>query len=224
MRKVETKNPKFHYFVSGENPKLLIHSGTHGDEYEVTDFVREALIKYEKILPAFVFVPCVSPSAMEHKTRKNKAGSDMNREFFSDSTDPEVQINIETIKDKDFELFVSFHEDPLETNYYLYDVGYKKIKNEFVLKHNRLLKDRGVKLLNGVDDAEDPHLGYDFKEGYRKLIHPENYHDDGTISAWVLNRRIAKNYLLPEIPGKVSRKIKRYIVESFFSEVILKSF
>jgi len=224
MRKVETKNPKFHYFVSGENPKLLIHCGTHGDEYEVTDFVMEALIKYEKILPSFVFVPCVSPSAVENKTRVNNLGKDMNREFFTDSEDHEVQANINIIQDKKFELFVSFHEDPLETNYYLYDVGYRKTKNEFVLKHNRLLKDRGVKLLNGVDDAEDPHLGYDFKEGYRKLIHPENYHDDGTISAWVLNRHIAENYLLPEIPGKASWETKKFIVESFFSEVILKSF
>lgn len=224
MRIVVTKYPNFYYFRSGENPKLFIHSGTHGDEAEVTEFVREALIKHEESLPPFIFVPIVSPSAVERKTRENESGNDMNREFFSNSPDPEVQVNIEIMKDKRFDLFVSFHEDPLETNYYLYDVGYREMENELVLKHNQLLKNSGVELLSGIDDAEDSSLGYEFIEGYKKFIHPKNYHDDGTISAWVLNKHIAEEYLLPEIPGKASREVKRFIVDSFFTEVILKSF
>lgn len=223
MRKVETKNPKFYYFISRESPKLLIHSGTHGDESEVTDFVMESVIKYEKLLPPFIFVPMVSPSAVEMGTRENENGTDMNRGFFSDSKDSEVQTNIEVIKGKKFELFVSFHEDPLERNYYLYDVGYRKTASRLVLKHNQWLKEMGIRLLNGVDDPTDPKLGYEFKGGYKKFVHPQKYHDDGTISAWVLNRRIAEDYLLPEIPGKLDRETKKLIVDSFFAEVIVKS-
>lgn len=224
MRKVETRYPNFYYYISGEKPKLLIHSGTHGDEAEVTDFVMEAIVKYEDQLPPFIFVPKVTPSGIAQKTRKNNQGHDMNREFFTESKDEEVQANIEIILGKQFEIFVSFHEDPELAEYYLYDVGFGKQRNELVLKHNELMKKQGVELLTGIDDVEDTSLGFHFEEGYNKMEFPEGEPDDGTISAWVLNRKIAKDYLLPEIPGKASREIKKYIVDSFFTEVILKSF
>ena len=224
MRKIETGNPKFFYFVSEENPKLLIHSGTHGDEYEVTDFVMEAILKYEKKLPPFIFVPVVSPSAVERKTRVNESGTDMNRGFFSDSKDPEVLANIEIIKNQKFDLFVSFHEDWEFSEYYIYDWGYSKEKNELVLKHNQWLKNNGIGLFNGIDDPLDLALGYEFVEGYNKSVHLEKDKDDGVISDWILNRKISKEYLLPEIPQRLSREKKKLIVDSFFSEVILKMF
>lgn len=224
MRKIKTSNPKFYYFVSGENPKLLIHSGTHGDEYEVTDFVTEAIFKYENELPPFIFVPVVSPSAVERKTRVNESGTDMNRGFFSDSKDPEVQANIEIIKNHKFDLFVSFHEDWEFSEYYIYDWGYSKTKNELVLKHNQWLKNNGIGLFNGVDDPLDLALGYEFVEGYNKSAHVEKDKDDGIISDWILNRKVSKEYLLPEIPQQLSREKKDMIVDSFFSEVILKMF
>lgn len=224
MRKIETGNPKFYYYISGENPKLLIHSGTHGDEYEVTDFVTEAILKYEKDLPSFIFVPVVSPSAVERKTRVNESGTDMNRGFFSDSKDPEVQANIEIIKNEKFDLFVSFHEDWEFSEYYIYDWGYSQIKNELVLKHNQWLKNNGIGLFNGVDDPLDLALGYEFVEGYNKSIHVEKERDDGIISDWILNRKVSQEYLLPEIPQQLRREKKQMIVDSFFREVILKMF
>lgn len=224
MLRINTNNPNFYYFISGENPKLLIHSGTHGDEYEVTDFVMESILKYEKQLPPFIFVPAVSPSAVERKTRENALGIDMNRKFFSESRDPEVQANIEVIKDHKFDIFVSFHEDPELSEYYLYDVGFGSAKNELALKHNQMLKKWGAGLLNGIDDVEDTSLGFEFIDGYNKLMHTQKLDNDGTISAWVLGRHIAEDYLLPEIPGKADVKTKRFIVDSFFSEVIIKSF
>lgn len=224
MRKIVTDNPKLYYFISGKNPKLLIHSGTHGDEYLVTDFVSEAVLKYKKELPPFIFVPIVSPSAVERKTRVNESGTDMNRGFFSDSLDPEVQANIEIVKKEKFDLFVSFHEDWEFSDYYIYDWGYSKTKNELVLKHNRWLKDNSVGLFNGVDDPLDLALGYEFVEGYNKSIHLGNDKDSGIISDWILNREISKEYLLPEIPQRLSREKKKMIVDSFFSDVILKMF
>lgn len=224
MLKVATKYPNFHYFKSGEDPKLLIHSGTHGDEAEVTEFVMEALLKYENLLPSFIFVPEVTPSGVARNTRRNASGRDMNREFFSNSPDPEVQANIEVLTGHKFEIFVSFHEDSELMAYYLYDVGPGEKQNELVLKHNQEMKKRGVELLTGIDDLEDTSLGFEFVEGYNKMSFPEGEPDDGTISAWVLNRGMAKDYLLPEIPGRASLEIKRYIVDSFFSKVILKSF
>lgn len=222
MRRVTTSLPLFDFYISGNNPKLLIHSGTHGDEAEVTEFVIKALQKYEQVLPSFIFVPEVSPSAVALKTRNNARGVDMNRKFFSDSTDPEVQVNIQLIKEQKFDIFVSFHEDSELNEYYCYDVSWKKGVNKFILAHNRLLKEKGVNLLNGIDDEKDEDLGFEFREGYNKLEFLESMKDDGTISAWVLKRHIAEDYLLPEIPGKADRKMKQFIVESFFEEVIMK--
>jgi hypothetical protein len=223
MLKVSASS-NFHYFVSGDKPKILIHCGTHGDEGDVTQYVVKALKKYEKALPPFLFIPEVSPTAIDSCLRNNAFGNDMNRKFFSDSLDQEVKINIEVIKDKKFDLFLSFHEDPHGPDYYLYDVGYRKTENEIAKKHNQLLKSRGIGLLNGVDDSEDEDLGFVFEEGYNKMVFQQSDKDDGTISAWVLNRHIAEEYLLPEIPGKAGSETKEFIVDSFLSEVVLKMF
>ncbi len=212
------------FVEKGNKPRLLIHTGTHGDEYGVIKMVEECLKKYESKLPDYIFVPEVSPSAVEMKTRKNKYGHDMNREFLSNSDDPEVQENIKIIKNERFDLFVSFHEDWEFPEYYIYDWGYTNKPSELVTKHNEYLKENGIRLLNGVDDPTDPHLGYKFSEGYNKSIHVKKEQDDGIISDWVLNRNIATDYLLPEIPQRLSDKKKKFIVDSFFTEVILKYF
>lgn len=220
MTRHNTDPGGFCYYTSGVNPKILIHAGTHGDEYEVIGLVYKALLKHEDSLPPFVFVPEVSPSAVKQQTRRNDFGRDLNRDFFDTTEDEEVRQNIEIIKDGRFDLFVSFHEDPLSKEYYIYDVGYSKNENGLVKKHNKYLLDRGIGLLNGVDDPEDPFLGYEFVDGYRKFIHPEDYKDDGSVSAWVLNRNICREYLCPEIPGKEDIKTKGLIVSSFFEKVV----
>ena len=122
MRKYQTSEPSLFYYQTGENPRLLIHTGTHGDEYEVIDLVMEAVKKYEDYLPSFVFVPVVSPSAVAKRTRNNGRGIDMNREFYSDSDDKEVVANIEILENKEFDLFVSFHEDPGSSFCYIHGV------------------------------------------------------------------------------------------------------
>jgi hypothetical protein len=204
IRKMSEKLPELEYFIKGTNPKLLIHSGTHGDEFEVVDFVRKAVEKYENILPDFIFVPIVSPSAIKNKTRLNKNGHDLNRIFFSDSTEIEVTENIKILDGFDFDLVVSFHEDPEFDEYYIYDEGQSDLISSKVLKHIEKLNSLNVKLLNGVDDPSDPHLGHEFKNGYAKFDHPEGREADGTATLWIYSEKRAKGILVPEIPGRVS--------------------
>src|SRR3989344_8617189 len=99
IKKVSSTNPDFYYFLKGSHPKLLIHSGTHGDEYEVIDLVEKYIRRYEAKLPDFIFVPKVSPSAVAAKTRKNSQNADINRTFSTNSIDPEVRENIKILKD-----------------------------------------------------------------------------------------------------------------------------
>ncbi len=221
VRKASATNRDFHYFVSGENPRLIIHAGTHGDEWEVIGLVENALRKYESRLPSFIFFPEVSPSSVKTRTRINSMGKDLNRTFFSDSKDPEVVENRKYLDNKHFDLMITFHEDPVREEYYIYDTGKTEEKNRVILGHNKKLMDSGIKLLNGIDDPNDPALGHEFKDGYRKFVYRKGDPDNGMITAWALNRGIVDECLVPEIPGKLDIDKKRFIVESFFEEVLL---
>lgn len=221
MRKIETTNLDFYYYVHGEDPRLLIQTGTHGDEYEVIEIVKKAVEKYEKELPDFTYVPEVSPSAVAKKKRRNWKNTDLNRSFFTDSDDLEVQANIEVLKGHHFDLFVSFHEDhEFDNEYYIYDVGSNKLENKLVLKHNRILKEKGILLLNRIDALDDPELGYLFVDGYKKFGHKVD--SDHGIAGWILDTGIAEEYLMPEIPMKANRETKEMIIDTFFEEIIVK--
>lgn len=221
IKKISSVLPNFYYFVKGENPKLLIHSGTHGDEFEVIDVVKKCVEKYEDKLPDFVFVPYVSPSAVSSKTRVNNNGSDLNRIFFSDSKDIEVQENIKVIKDYKFDLFVSFHEDPELPFYYIYDEGTNPNETANVVKHSQKMQSLGVNLLNGIDDPEDPTLGTEFVNGYKKFVVSKEFENNGMITSWAIINDIVGDTLVTEIPGKADLKIKELIVDTFFSDILL---
>lgn len=213
--------PDLNYFVKGDNPELLIHSGTHGDEFEVIDCVTSAIKKYEKFLPDFVFVPEVSPSAVKERTRINNNGHDLNRIFFSDSDDLEVKENIKILKKYHFDLAVSFHEDPEFDCYYVYDETHDEAISKKVLGHVEFLKSKQVKLLTGLDDPDDPYLGHEFKEGYAKFTHPIEKDADGTLTLWAYSQKLVKNILVPEVAGKVSINTKQMIVDSFFERILI---
>ncbi len=217
QRKTSNNLPGFEYFVKGNNPRLLIHSGTHGDEFEVIDCVRKSVTKFETSLPDFVYVPVVSPSAVKNKTRLNGSDLDLNRVFFSSSKEPEVVENIKILKKFNFDLFVSFHEDPLSDEYYIYDSGFKKEESLKIKTHNEKLKDLGFKLLNGVDDPMDPDLGYEFIEGYRKFVETKGDSVNGMISMWSMFEKEVQTCLTPEIPGLLDIAKKQLIVDTFFS-------
>lgn len=212
--------PDFEYFIKGKNPKLLIHSGTHGDEFESIDIVKQCVEKYEDKLPDFVFVPVVSPSAVKNKTRVNKNGFDLNRIFFSDSKEPEVVENIKVLDGYKFDLFVSFHEDSLSDEYYIYDSGFKTEESEKIKKHNLKLKSMGIKLFTGIDDTEDVDLGYEFKNGYRKFVETKEDLTNGMITVWSMLRKDIQTCLTPEIPGLLNIKQKEMIIDTFFRDVL----
>lgn len=220
IRKVSTTLPNFEYFIKGENPTLLIHSGTHGDEYEVIDFVKKSVQKYEDKLPDFIFVPEVSPSAVKNKTRVNGNGNDLNRIFFSDSKDIEVQENIKVLDGYNFDLFVSFHKDPLSDEYYIYDSGYKLEESDNIKAYNQKLKSLGINLLNGIDDPDDPDLGYEFKDGYKKFIETKEDLTNGMITVWSMLEKNVQTCLTPEIPGLLSLNKKELIVDTFFVDIL----
>jgi hypothetical protein len=222
IKKISETLPEFEYYVKGDNPTLLIHSGTHGDEYPIIDIVKKCVEKYEPLLPEFVFVPQVSPSAVKARRRFTGTGDDINRIFFSDSQNPEVVENIKVFNGHKFNTLVSFHEDVTVYDYYIYDSGFSVHESEVIKAHNKKIEKLGIKLLNGVDDPEDPSLNYEFKDGYRKFIEEPGDKNNGMITVWAMTERGVNETLIPEIPGMLSIKDKETIIDTFFNDVLVK--
>ncbi len=213
---------KIPYQKKGESPTMLIHCGTHGDEYGVIESVKMAIKKYDDRLPDYVFVPRVSPSAVAARTRNNAKDRDLNRVFLENSADEEVLANIQIMKKWQFERLVSFHEDSSKMNeFYLYDIndgigeseGWKLFKNKVL--------GEGFELLNGVDDPNDPTLNYIFEDGYHlAIVFPEEY-KVGSVDAWAMRSGLVKKSLIPEIPGQMNQSRKNKIVDLFFRHILL---
>lgn len=221
IKYVSDKLSGFEWYVSGSDPKLLFHSGTHGDEFDVVDCVKNSLLRYIDKLPSFIFVPYVSPSAIKNKTRNNKNGLDLNRSFFRSSDDLEIKENINILEGCNFNLFVSFHEDPMSDQYYIYDESGDDELSSKIVKHNGFIEQKGISLLNGFDDPDDPHLGHKFVEGYAKFDHSQNNKADGTVTMWLYSEKRVKSILVPEIPGKINLGKKAMLVDSIFKNIIL---
>jgi hypothetical protein len=191
------------YFQKGEKPSLLILSGTHGDEFKViesvTSFIKD---KYEN-LPSFLFIPAVSPSAVKQKTRVNVNGVDLNRIFKGSIQDKEA-IAIQTILNPfHFKISLSFHEDPENESFYMYDSGLFEPEQLQVFKD--LLHTSNVLLFSGIDDSEDPLLGLTIQEGYYS-VNPKYDYSDGYLMDYVIQNKICERFITLEIPGKVSQE------------------
>ena len=210
------KHGETEYFLKGTNPKLLIVSGMHGDEYEVIDCINEYVKQHIDQLPDFLFIPRVSPSAVAQKTRKNKFGRDVNRHFFDQSEDPEAEDAMQIMRNYQVDLTIEFHEDPDRAlGFYLYD-SHALNEKDLVLYREKI-QQTGARLYTGVDDPFDAHLGLHIEKGYIYTPLEILPKDAGFFVVWALTHGIAQRVLNPEIPGKAPLSLKRSLVTAVFS-------
>ncbi len=209
------------YFVQGGKPKLLLLSGTHGDEYGVIEAVKGSIRKYLSQLPEFVFIPEVSPSAVSNRTRVNNNGIDLNRSFGDSSLEPETIANMEIVKDNSFDLCVSFHEDPGISEFYFYDSGMMDESDLALIRSG--VQTLGIKLYDGVDDPSDPYLANMVNGGY--ISSPaDTLSGNDSYENWSLNKGIVKRTLTMEVPGTISMERKTALVNLLFEDLILPFF
>ncbi len=218
MQLQEKKLGTISYYQKGEHPQLLIHTGTHGDEWSVIEPTREYILAHTDQLPDFIYVPEVSPSAVAQKTRKNADGLDVNRNFFTTCTHPEVIDNLELINQHSFELFVSIHEDYEFSELYLYDTGL--ISQEKWQRFTNKLAAINLDTYDGVDDPADPALGHRFVNGYFSSGHMQPNPHSGNLSDYLLFNHKTKRGILPEIPTQCSTETKRRAIGLVFSELL----
>lgn len=202
------------YFIRGKHPKLLILSGTHGDEYEVTEHITQFIDTHRQELPDYLYIPEVSPSAVALKTRRNMYNHDLNREFLDIPTDPEAIANMHIMARFRFTLCLAFHEDPdRRISFYMYD-------ND-VLTHRQLQSYRayvqktGASLYTGIDDPADTKLRLHVEKGYisTPVIGTK---EKGFSMRWLVEHNKAERVFNPEIPGKADGELKRKLVEAVF--------
>lgn len=202
------------YVVRGSDPKLLILSGTHGDEYEVTEHVTAYLDSNQAKLPDYIYIPEASPSAVQLKTRRNKYGHDLNREFLDDPVDPEVIANMYIINPYLFDLCIAFHEDPdRSVSYYMYD---SEVLTDAQLKAYRDgILSTGAKLYTGIDDPADKKLSLHVEKGYisTPIIGDR---ETGFSMRWLIEHKKARRVFNPEIPGRADQHLKKQLVAAVF--------
>lgn len=217
---VKSSYKNLDYFHTAAIPRIFIASGLHGDEWGVIASLEKAVLRHERELPPFLFVPRLCPSAVEARTRCNRDGVDINRNFFDFTTIPEVQAVQRLFDQFHFAIGFSFHEDLCTDCFYMYDSGpgiKKSARRRFVAE----LRKVGVRLFDGIDDPDDAVLGYRVRRGFVKTPPGRLEREQGTFERWAITTVIADCVLTPEIPGKVSQEVKDKIVDAFFRCVIL---
>jgi hypothetical protein len=200
------------YFQKGANPKLLILSGMHGDEAETSHLLHKYLSLDHSWLPDFVYIPFLSPTAIATASRENSSGHDLNRSFLSTLSDPEAIQIANLLKNYRFNLAVDFHEDrDRTTGFYMFDeILHEKSLVNFDNAQQKL-QSLGLRMFNGIEDMEDPNLGYNVSDGYIQLTKAKLKPDVGFLSFWLLEQQIIERMFTIEIPKRANHQTKNQI-------------
>jgi len=213
----------------GNNPKLGLFSGIHGDEWRIIKHVENIMNKYSDSMSAYLYIPQCSPSAVEKKTRENENGVDLNRSFIKSPTIKEAQELVSALQPFTFDLCIDFHEDPEDSpnaGVYLYDS--ENIEGSEILKSFRDQVKKVAPLFTGIDDSSDTGLGRMANEGYRPSLPPEkdndgNYIYDGYLDFWALIEGKTKRWLTLEVPTSFTDIQKEQVVDIFFKVFVLEN-
>ena len=108
----------------GDTPiRVGIFAGVHGDEPEGT----YAIIQFIKLLEAkpelaagyyLSFYPVCNPTGLEDGTRHSRRGRDLNREFWKNSAEPEVQLLQAELVSRSFHGIIALHTDDTSDGFY----------------------------------------------------------------------------------------------------------
>ncbi len=114
---------------AGDDPiRIGIFAGVHGDEPEGV----HALVRFLQMLDAkpelaegyclFVYPVC-NPTGFEDRTRHSRRGKDLNREFWRNSSEPEVRLLESELVSHVFHGIISLHTDDTSHGFYGFASG-----------------------------------------------------------------------------------------------------
>jgi len=112
----------------GDPIRLGFFAGIHGDEPEGV----HALIRFVQLLEAepqlatgyclFIY-PICNPTGFEDRTRNSRTGKDLNREFWRNSSEPEVRLLQSELLAHAFDGVISLHTDDTSNGFYGFAQG-----------------------------------------------------------------------------------------------------
>ena len=114
---------------AGHDPiKLGLFAGIHGDEpagcAALVQFLTALADEPDRAAGYDLWVyPVVNPTGYEAGTRENRAGRDLNREFWRGSFQPEVKLLEAELRDRRFDGVVTLHADDTSEGLYGYSHG-----------------------------------------------------------------------------------------------------
>ncbi|SPE62335.1 conserved hypothetical protein [Verrucomicrobia bacterium] len=107
----------------GEPIRLGLFAGVHGDEPEGV----HALIRFVSLLESqpelasgycLFLYPICNPTGFEDRTRYSRRGKDLNREFWRESSEPEVQLLQSELISHSFNGIIALHTDDSSQGFY----------------------------------------------------------------------------------------------------------
>jgi protein MpaA len=123
--RIDTRPPASPY---AQRLPICLVAGVHGDEadgiFAALEFARRFAKSPELVATySLTIYPCINPAGFERMTRENGNGKDLNREFFRDSSEPEVRLIERELRDRQFVGFISGHSDYESFGLYAYATG-----------------------------------------------------------------------------------------------------
>lgn len=123
--------PRFRFVGpdAGQEPiRIGMFAGVHGDEpagcAALVQFLARIVDERERALGYELIVyPVVNPTGYEDGTRCNRAGKDLNREFWHGSGQPEVQLIERELRTRAFAGVITLHADDTCEGHYGYSHG-----------------------------------------------------------------------------------------------------
>jgi hypothetical protein len=108
----------------GDTPiRIGIFAGVHGDETEgvhaIVQFIKLLESKPELAAGYYLsFYPVCNPTGFEDGTRFSRNGKDLNREFWKNSSEPEVRLLQAELISRSFQGIISLHTDDTSDGFY----------------------------------------------------------------------------------------------------------
>ncbi|MHB8542778.1 MAG: M14 family metallopeptidase [Leptospirales bacterium] len=118
---------KLSWRVGPAFPRILLSAGIHGDEpagpHSVLSLLENWVSSESHPLKEFNLdlFPLINPSGFLKKTRENKEGIDLNREFAKGHPAQEVRLLMDDLKHRTYHLSIELHEDIDAKGFYLYE-------------------------------------------------------------------------------------------------------
>lgn len=121
----------------GDTLRIGIFATIHGDEPEgalaLTRFIRELEARRDIAQGFALFIyPVCNPTGFEEGTRASRSGKDLNREFWKNSSEPEVQFLETEIWTHAFHGIINLHTD--DTCDGLYGFVHGEVLSEYLLR------------------------------------------------------------------------------------------